>query len=554
MGRLKGKSFWKTAARFALWPALFYFGLFVILTYPAITHFSTFFYTDAVDGYGTIWNLWWVHKAIAELHQSPWFTPMFHWPHGTSLHQHNLMLFNGLVGVPLLHVLSLVQAYNTLLILSFVWGGLAAFGLAYALVRHYEASLLAGVIYAFTNYNFAHAEGLNHMLIIEWIPVFLGLFYFFLEDPTLLKAIAAVVAVGLVALSNYYYLFYALLGAVMMLMRKGLELKKTSGPYLRRHRVPLFVFLVASAAVLAPDILAVLHLNNPKDPLFVSGHPADLYSLDLLGLWIPGGHWRFAQLTEPFWAHLPGNIHESSVHFGTAILAMLYIGWFMRKTIHMKTFYFWYAFGIFFFVLALGPAPQIAGISFPSIRMPYAWFEAIFPLLRLSGCPVRFVVMIALAASMIIAMIWKTLDEKKPAHWNHLRWLWLGLLLFESWPRALASAPSAVPDYVRALAALPSNNQGAIDLVGRITECMYYQTVHQKPLAFGFFARTRVSETVSDRQIMMLILARKYDVLSKDFHFRYIIAPPFLRSRIGMDHQQPVFASSQAQIYEFPDR
>ena len=62
-------------------------------------------------------------------------------------------------------------------------------------------------------------------------------------------------------------------------------------------------------------------------------HPPKEFSLDLLAPVIPGGHWRFADLTQPFWSRLPGNIHESSVHVGVSVIGLAGYTWIRRRRV-----------------------------------------------------------------------------------------------------------------------------------------------------------------------------------------------------------------------------
>jgi hypothetical protein len=56
-------------------PAVFYLLGFALLSHPALGSFSTHFFGDGWDGLQNAWNLWWVRRALTELHVSPWFTP-----------------------------------------------------------------------------------------------------------------------------------------------------------------------------------------------------------------------------------------------------------------------------------------------------------------------------------------------------------------------------------------------------------------------------------------------------------------------------------------------
>src|SRR5438132_10730485 len=100
-----------TIARMGILPALFYLTSFIVLTDPLILRFSTRLFADPWDGFVFQWNLWWVNKAITDLHQSPWHTSYLHYPFGVSLLPHTLNVFNGFLAIPLLRFLTLSEVY-----------------------------------------------------------------------------------------------------------------------------------------------------------------------------------------------------------------------------------------------------------------------------------------------------------------------------------------------------------------------------------------------------------------------------------------------------------
>ena len=91
------------------------------------------------------------------------------------------------------------------------------------------------------------------------------------------------------------------------------------------------------AVVTCGPLLLSLVLLNQRDPLNGAHSSAD-FSLDLGALIIPGGHWRFAGLTELYWGSLPGNIHESSVDLGLSVIALIGYVWLKRRTIKSPIF------------------------------------------------------------------------------------------------------------------------------------------------------------------------------------------------------------------------
>src|SRR3989344_305150 len=131
-------------------PFFVYFVFFCIFTWPWITHFNGWFLTDAGDGLQNVWNVWWVDKSVTELHQLPWSTNFLHAPHGVTLLGQTLNPFNGFVSIGLLNFMSLTQAFNTMVIFSFITGGITAFWLCYYFSKSYVPSIIGGFIYTFS--------------------------------------------------------------------------------------------------------------------------------------------------------------------------------------------------------------------------------------------------------------------------------------------------------------------------------------------------------------------------------------------------------------------
>lgn len=206
-------------------PALFYLTSFIVLTYPLIRKFSTHLFADPWDGLVFHWNLWWVNKAVTELHQSPWHTMYLEHPFGVSLFPHTLNVFNGFIAIPLLRVLTLIQVYNVIVIFSMVASGVTAFLLAHYFTRSYWPSLIAGFVFTFSSYHFAHMEGHLNLVSLEWVPLFVLCWYVLVVRPGIPMAVAAGLVLFAVILCDYYYFFYCVLIGVVIFLWHGLRTK-----------------------------------------------------------------------------------------------------------------------------------------------------------------------------------------------------------------------------------------------------------------------------------------------------------------------------------------
>jgi hypothetical protein len=536
----------RKAFRFVVIPAAAYLLVFCILSYPLITRFSTHFFADEGDGFTNVWNIWWIQKAVTELHQSPWRTTLLHFPQGTSLLGHTLNPFNGFLAIPLLKVFSLTQAFNICVLFAFVMGGLTAFWLAYYLSRSYAGGLAAGYVFTFCAYHFAHAAGHMQLVSLEWIPLFVLAWYVLMTRPSVRVGVGAALSLFLILLCDYYYFFYAVIAAVLVYGWKAVRTRNVLFGLGRASLAPFLGFIATTALTSGPLVASLISLNR-RDPL-AGAHPSSWFSLDLPALLIPGGRWRFAGWTRFYWSRLPGNINESSVQMGVALVLLLILVWVGRKRVKMESLRLWYVMIATFVVLSLGPVLQVWGKTLPWARLPYALFEAAVPPLKLSGVPVRMMIMPMLAAGIILAAGFKDVFGASKSRRAFVAVL-LALMIFEFLPGPMPSTRVTPPAYVEALKNLPAGG-GVIDRASNAPYALYYQILHGKPLAFGYIARVPRSVERTDARIEQLIAAREWGILGRSYHFRYIAdsGPPLESTSRGI--LRPVFDDGKDRIYE----
>lgn len=498
----------------------FYFVLFGGLSFPLLLSFSTGFFADGGDGLQNVWNIWWVDQAVRVLHQSPWYTFDLHYPYGVSLLGQTLNPFNGFVGVILLRFLTLVQTFNVIVIFGFVVGGFNAFLLCRHLTRSYWPSLIGGAVFTFSNYHFAHAQGHLQLVSLEWIPLFILLWHLLLERPSIRLGIGTGATLFAVLLCDYYYFTYCVMaGAIMMLWQLS-QKRKLSEIWNTRYARGLAAFTVTVLITCGPLIAALL-LLNARDPL-TGAHQESEFSLDLASLIIPGGHWRFAGLTKFFWARLPGNINESSVDLGVSVIALLVYTWLNRRRLRGSSLSLWYILAGIFALLSLGPCLHVWGRELP-VPLPYLLLDAVFPPLRLSGTPVRMVVMVFLSASIIVAFGFKLLLTGT-RFTRVVAGLCVLAITFEYLPTQIPVTTMHLPAYVTFLAKQPGHG-AVLDLVSPPPSALYYQTIYNKPMAFGYVSRLPESVVRKDAKLRAYAKQDNYAVLCHEYHIRYVVQP-----------------------------
>lgn len=528
----------------AVLPAIIYFLFFTIYSWPWIPQFNTHFFTDGGDGLQNVWNIWWVNKSVTELHQLPWHTSFLHYPYGTTLIAQTLNPFNGFVGIGLLKIFSLVQTFNIMVIFSFVSAGVTMFWLCHYFTRHYIPSLIGGFIFTFSSYHFAHAIGHMQLVSLEFIPLFILLWWKLLIRPRYRTAVGAALVLLLVLLCDYYYLLYSIvLGGLILLY---LAWRKKI-PSLRNKQTwrPFLTFGLLGSVLVLP-LPAILTIINARDPLQGS-HPGRIYSTDLFTPFIDGGFWRFHSWTNGYWRLIKAGVAESSVYLTCSVIALLLIAVWKRTKIN-RDIVFWLGIALLFGVLSLGTRLMVFGYSINHIPMPYALLEKIVPQMKLSGVPVRMMVMTIFASAIISAMVLAKLNLKERRS-QILMTIIVIVLIIELWPSSFHSYPAQHSKYVNILHSLPATG-GVLDN-GALSEPiqLYNQTITEKPIVLGYISRTPLSVTTKDNELIAsLNTPVGYQQLCTVYKVRYYTTPT---SRpLGGNYFPIVYQDQEAIIYD----
>ena len=500
-------------------PLVLYLAAFAVIRFEAIQHWSTAFFCEGGDGLQNVWNLWWVSWALRH-DNNPFFTTFLHFPHGTSLVAHTLNPFNGFIGIPLSAVFTQVQTYNAIVIFSFVVGGLTAFLLSLELTGSYGGSLLCGYLFTFSEYHFAHAHGHLQLTALEWIPLFLLLFWRLLLRPSPARGVLAAIALFLVILCDYYYFVFCVLSGALLIGWHLLSQWRNHPWKDRSFVLSLATFLAIAVALSGPLLFALLRLSA-RDHLNGAHDPND-YSLDLLAPLIPGGTWRFAEWTRWYWQRLPGNTAESSVSWGLGAIILMIVAWSSRGP-RQRWMGIWSFVLVFFTLMALGPRIRMLGRPVDHLHGPFALLVGVLPPLKLAGAPVRMSVIISLCVALLagagFTVLWRGSGQARA-----MAVLLVAIAIFGSWPIPQALTPGGFPPYVARLRMLP-RGYGLFDVREPfgVSRALYYQTGHEIPIAHGYISRVPESVAAADRELDVLAERRQWQYLCERRGFRYLV-------------------------------
>lgn len=466
------------------------------------------------------WNLWWINQALVHEQVSIWYTTKLFFPYGISLYSHSLNPVNGIFGIALQSFLTLVQSYNALVILSFVLSGFSAFILNYYLTKNYTASLIAGFIFSFSSYRFAHARGHMELITTQWLPIFILYWLKFITKPNLKFAVISAIFLILNLFSTPYYFIYACITAAFLFL---FNFKKNRGDYYHIKSLQAFGIFFLLLFLLGGNY--IFSLKNKLAGQISLNYSPENYATDLLAPFIFGGLSRYALLTKSYWQLLPGNIVESNVYIGIVPLVIMFYIWHKRHN-HKKDFpYVWYYLALFFFILSLGPVLHIWGKEIWSFLMPYTIFELLWYFLKIAT-PVRFMVMVFLAVSIICGYGFARLLSGSIINKIKVFCL-LIVLLVEYLPQPLELSHLDTPQYVLALKKIPDNS-GVIDTVVNPALRMYYQTIHEKPIQFGYLSRIPKNTLINSYPLQSALTDFDYRSLVNHYGFRYWVTPGFL--------------------------
>jgi hypothetical protein len=316
----------------------------------------------------------------------------------------------------------------------------------------------------------------------------------------------------------------------------------------REYLTSLTTFVAALLLLVGPVIFPLMYLMR-TDPLLDAHNPKS-FSLDLLALFIPGETWRFSQLTEGYWSKLPLVISEASVYLGYAVIVLLGYLWVKRRDVKITSvggINLWYFIAAFFFLMALGPVLQVNGSVVYESLMPYTLLEKVLPFLKLSGVPVRMVVMVTLSASVLSAMAVTLVP--KTSRGRIFTFLIIVLLFVEYLPKSLPATPTDVPGYVTALADLP-NDGGVLDKAASTKYLqVYYQTIHGKPMVFGYVARTPSSVAEKEKGLNRAINRGNYTALWDVYRVRYIVTAEVIEYDDPYISVELVYQDGEVNIY-----
>ncbi len=552
------------------------------MTYPWVLHLAT----HTPDGGGEaslgLWNLW--HFRLSLAHgTSPFTTRLLAPPYSLNLVFHTYTVTHDILALPLLAWVGLVPALNLLTLFSFVMAGLGAWLLAMDLTGDPGAAFIAGLVYTFAPYRFAHLIGHYNLASTEWLPFCAFFALRFLRGGRLINLALASLSALATTFSDYNYGVYMAVWSVLLGVAWLMTAARRPGD---RRRSLVRLAWLASAGVLVHLPLLLLMRSALAQGDWVGRPPglADLerFSADLAAFLTPSEEHPLWGNSALFSGRFPSNFAEGTVFLGWLPLGLALVATVAglpsaaaRRTSPERATWLLTFWGFGF--LALGPTLQWRGQKL--LPLPARWLAEV-PIWRELRVPSRFTVMVVLALGVMcaLALAW-LFGSGAPAWRRALRRYCLPLaaliVLLEYLPAPLRLSDRAVPPVYRAIAAdtAAAPHTGAVlDLPVGLNDsfrgfggwnplALYHQTITGRPVVGAHISR--IPLTIFDAYRTMPIVGRlglldtgaptftaedvaaDRQVLNQvvvELDLRYIVAPEWYRDQPGFDYVQQVFA------------
>lgn len=498
-----------------LWVILYFAILTVVMTWPLAVYMKDEVVGQIGDNIYFIWMIGWIKKALFELGVNPFDVWFLNYPQGWSMAYTEITPIMLALALPFSFLGGATFAYNAAMMLTFVLSGLGMFLWVRALTCNRAAALVAGTIYAFLPYHFAHFL-IGHLNLsgIQWFPFyFWGLFEILQKQNKIAQekgwgkpVVLAGVMLGLIGWTSQYYLYMTVLVTGWLVLIYLVLFARSRWREWGFWRKFIWMGLVALPLVVvavAPYMMLFQQGGLPDRNISLvrmySASPTDFFlpSTDHF-LW---GEWVGDHFNRQMWVE--GTLYIGAVSFVLAVL-----GFIRRRQIEKQQFLALCAWGaVFAFILAMGidlhwdgrsveislPTALTALLGRDSVPIPlpgYVLFY-VFPFFAKLRALMRFGVFVLLFFSVSAGLGAAWLLERVRANLRAaLLVTLLGLIFLDFYPGAYQEFSRIQPralDYWLA----QQTGQGAVIQFpfekSEDQEQTYYTLTHGKPFVGGFF-------------------------------------------------------------------
>ena len=322
----------------------FFILLTIVATYPLIFRMKSYLYGLGGDPFGTVWKFRWLKYAhINRLFPS--ICSLIASPFGVDYSQSVTLPVTDFFAKWLSQLLNEIFAYNFIILLTFLLSTFTMYYLVYHFTRDKLASMISGIIYAFSPYHLIHATQHLGTTNIQWMPLY-ALSLFYLDEKRSYKgAFLIALAFSLVVFSEYHYALFMVVFTITFVvwrMWQGIRGRKISsyqaikqssdqgssppaGEAGKGSRMHLFKVVLVAAVVASAIILPLTY--HPFQNMFAT---PERYARPLRDLFSnsarPLGYLLPSQ-DNPFFGRFTKKFIDYSLYGGHPTEHTLYLGW-----------------------------------------------------------------------------------------------------------------------------------------------------------------------------------------------------------------------------------
>lgn len=385
-------------------PFLFYAIVVLIVTFPvSLFPFSLVLGHPNNDIWNHLWGFWWVKESIVIHGRFPFSTSLLNYPYGG--HLYFIDTANAFLSIPFQILFNLPFAYNFVLFLSLFISAYGAYLLSLYIVKDRTAGLITGIIYGFTPHILGQIDnGITETVNTGFIPLFMLFFLMTIEERRRKHALLAGLFLSLAIIFNFYYGIFCIFSGILILIYHSIAgKKKVFCTFLVRN---IGIILLVTVILTSP-LLYIFYLSITSQYALVTRDIDFVYSSLIRH-----------NITDIIAFFHTGKFYSPDLHklYGEDLVIIVYTGWIgiilsflCLITVRQRIVRFWAIFGIFFFILSLGPYLYVNGkyveIDGKWIPLPFLIFFKSFPIFSRISHPFRFSIMVNLSIGIMSAIL-----------------------------------------------------------------------------------------------------------------------------------------------------
>jgi hypothetical protein len=547
--------------------------LTVIMTYPALPKILTEV-AGGVDVYPFMWLLWWAKRSLIDLHTIPANVVAFYHPYGVQLPSlvadANLMW----TSLPLVTLLGPLVAYNVQLLLTYVLTAFTTYLLCYSLTKKHGPAFVGGVVFAFSAWRSGRAaHGGLGLVLTYWLPLYVLFLIRVFKKPNARNGLFCGLFLALSALSGFLHVAHSVIPVTVVFILYHLVADRALLHDLSFWK-SIGVAAGTAAAIVVPVYAPLLQAWAAGGLDYFQRFGFLGHSASLLGLVVPPPTQIVVERIAPLWVFAQELLpkYYDVVYVGLVALALaVCAGWNKRTRI-------WVILAALGAVLALGPLLRVGSewleysVSGRTgfVLLPGALLT-LLPFYEWVRDPARFGEMISFALAVLASYGVLVLSSRVSGR-RAARYVLFGgivaciLVDYSSFP-PFPTQRITIPRFYDSLTA-DSDVYGVLDVGAGLADfpSMYFQTVHQHPIAIGFFSRVPY-EVRRYRRFLEQLMQPKGDIANAGrlapalqlLNMRYVVLhklvdktsegmEPFLAENLG----PPVYEDDQIAAFVVP--